>query len=80
MSQVEPVVLDVRPTIAAGGDPFEQIMTTAEALIPGQALVVVNSFEPFPLYEKLGARGFEHRVDRLPDGDWRVTFTRAGGA
>ncbi len=74
MPEPHPVVIDVRPTLAAGGDPYDEIMSASEALLPGQALVVVNSFEPFPLYDRLGARGFEHRIERLPDGDWRVIF------
>ncbi len=76
MPRPDPVVIDVRPTIAAGGDPFDQIMTTSESLVPGQDLVIVNSFEPFPLYDRLGERGFDHAVERLPDGDWRVVFSR----
>ncbi len=72
----EAVVLDVRPTLATGGDPYEEIMRTVDRLAPGQDLVILNSFEPFPLYERLGAKGFEHRVERFPDGDWKVTFTR----
>ncbi|HEX8938651.1 MAG TPA: DUF2249 domain-containing protein [Candidatus Limnocylindrales bacterium] len=71
-----PIVLDVRPTIAAGADPFEEIMAAAENAIAGQDLVIVNSFEPFPLYDRLAALGFDHRTERLPDGDWRVTFRR----
>lgn len=80
MPQIDPVILDVRPTIAAGGDPYDQIMAASESLVPGQDLVVVNGFEPFPLYDRLGERGFEHSVERLPDGDWRVTFRRAEAA
>ncbi len=76
MPDPERVVLDVRPTIAAGGDPYDEIMTAVESLAPGQPLVIVNSFEPFPLYDRLGARGFGHTIERLPDGDWRVTFRR----
>lgn len=74
------IVLDVRPIIARGDDPFEQIMAAASRLPGGSSLVVVNTFEPFPLYEKLGALGFEAQPARLPDGDWRVTFRRRAEA
>ncbi|MGZ6341012.1 MAG: DUF2249 domain-containing protein [Candidatus Limnocylindrales bacterium] len=76
MIKPEAVVLDVRPTIAAGGDPFDEIMVAAGALSPGQDLVIVNAFEPFPLYDRLGALGFDHAAERFPDGDWKVTFSR----
>lgn len=72
----EDTVLDVRPIIARGDDPFEQIMAAAARLPVGGALVVVNTFEPFPLYDKLGALGFEAHPARLPNGDWRVSFWR----
>ncbi len=73
---LRPVVLDVRPTIAAGGDPYDEIMAAAGSAGPGQDLVIVNSFEPFPLYERLAALGFTHGSARLPNGDWQVTFRR----
>ncbi len=75
-TEPEPIVLDVRPVIAAGGDPYESIMAAVNAAAPGQAIVVVNGFEPFPLYDQLAARGFDHTTERFPDGDWKVTFRR----
>ncbi len=72
----EPMLLDVRPVLAAGGDPLDAILAAAESLVPSQELVVVNSFEPFPLYDILESRGFDHRIERFPDGDWKVTFRR----
>lgn len=77
VSTPAPIVIDARPIIAAGGDPFDEIMAAVGALLPGQALVILNSFEPFPLYDRLGALGFEREVDRFPDGDWKVTFRRS---
>ncbi len=79
MSEPDPILLDVRPTLAAGEDPFDTIMAAADRLAPGQTLVLVNSFEPFPLYQVLAERGFERSVERFPDGDWRVTFRRPSG-
>ncbi len=75
--EVKAIVLDVRPVLAAGGDPYQEIIAAADRALPGQAIVIVNSFEPFPLYTQLGARGFEHVTERLPDGDWKVTFRRS---
>lgn len=68
--------LDVRPTLAAGGEPFAEIMEAAARVAPGDALVVYAPFEPVPLEGVLGEQGFTHVADELEGGDWRVTFTR----
>jgi uncharacterized protein (DUF2249 family) len=75
-SPVEPLHLDVREDIATGREPFSKIMAAVASLAPGQALVLVNSFEPAPLYDVLGQQGFSHRTERRDDGAWQVTFTR----
>ena len=69
-------VLDVRPDIAKGGDPFSKIMETVKSLKPGEALEVIVPFEPFPLYDVMEGKGFAHTSQASPDGSWRVTFTR----
>ena len=69
--------LDVRPQIAAGGSPFEQIMTATAALAEGDALLVVTPFLPSPLIEKLQSEGFSARPERRGDGAWETQFKRA---
>jgi uncharacterized protein (DUF2249 family) len=69
-------VLDVRPVLEQGGEPFVQIMEAAEHLPAGRALVLVAPFEPVPLYGALGARGFAHATQRLAADEWVVRFTR----
>lgn len=71
---VQPHVLDVRPILASGGTPCGAIEGAVSQLIPGQSLVVLVPFEPIPLYAKLGACGYGHDSERLPDGTWRVEF------
>lgn len=71
---VRPLTLDVRPILAAGGTPCGPIEEAVSKLIPGQSLVVLVSFEPIPLYTKLGLCGFSHETSRLADGTWRVEF------
>ncbi len=71
---VRPLTLDVRPVLAEGGSPCGPIEEAVTKLIPGQSLVVLVSFEPVPLYTKLGMCGFSHETTRLPDGTWQVTF------
>jgi uncharacterized protein (DUF2249 family) len=70
------LVVDVREDIAAGREPFGKIMAAVKSLAPAQPLVLVNSFEPVPLYAVLEQKGFAHQTERAADGAWRVTFTR----
>lgn len=69
-------VVDARPILAAGGEPFAQIMDAAGKVGEGEVLVVYAPFEPVPLEGVLGEQGFAHVADQLDNGDWRVTFTR----
>lgn len=73
---VEPRIVDARPTIASGGEPFEMIMAAVDELTDGQALVVIAPFEPVPLEGVLGSQGFQFETEQLDSGDWQVTFTR----
>lgn len=76
MSDMELVTVDVREDIRAGREPFQRIMAAVSSLREGQALELINVFEPVPLYEVMRQRGFAHRTERTPDGDWRVIFYR----
>jgi len=70
-------VLDVRPILAKGGDPFRLILRTVGELAPGQALHLVVGFEPAPLYAVLRSQGFAHHAQR--EGDvFHVWFFRDG--
>lgn len=69
-------IVDARPIIAAGGEPFETIMAAAAALPDEEPLVVLAPFEPVPLEGVLSAQGFSYEVSDLGGGDWQVTFRR----
>lgn len=69
-------IVDARPIIAAGGEPFETIMSAAAALGADEALVVLAPFEPVPLEGVLSSQGFTYEAEDLGGGDWQVTFTR----
>jgi uncharacterized protein (DUF2249 family) len=69
-------VVDARPTLAAGGQPFAEIMDAASQVNDDEVLVVYAPFEPVPLEGVLGQHGFSHLAERLEGDDWRVTFTR----
>ena len=70
------VRLDVRDDIRRGEEPFTRIMTAVRELKGDQALVLRVSFEPIPLYEVLGKRGFLHSTERRAADDWSVSFYR----
>jgi uncharacterized protein (DUF2249 family) len=72
-------VVDVREDIRQGREPFDRIMQAVASLGAGEELVIINLFEPVPLYGVLGQQGFSHETTRTPEGDWRVTF-RPGAA
>ena len=69
--------VDARPTIAAGNEPFEEIMAAAASLEDGEELVVMAPFEPVPLEGVLSSQGFSYEAEDLGNGDWRVTFRRS---
>lgn len=70
-------ILDVRPELAQGGEPFERILTAAIGIPAGESLVLIAPFEPAPLYSVLGARGFSHTTTKVTDDEWVVRFTAA---
>ena len=67
--------LDVRPILRAGGEPFTVIMDAVKKLGSGQALRLLATFEPIPLYSVLAKKGFAHAAREIGDGDWEVVFT-----
>lgn len=69
-------ILDVRPVLEQGGEPFVQIMEAAEAIKPGNTLVLIAPFEPIPLYGVLQARGFLHETKEVSPNEWVIRFVR----
>lgn len=67
--------LDVRPILRSGGEPFSAIMQAVNGLGSGQALRLLATFEPVPLYGVLGKKGFDHAAREIGGGDWEVLFT-----
>lgn len=66
--------LDVRQR---DGEPFSDIMAELDALPEGERLVLVNSFEPEPLYAVLDRRGFAYETTKVGDDEWRVVIEPA---
>jgi uncharacterized protein (DUF2249 family) len=65
--------LDVREI---DGEPFEDIMAALDELPEGESLLLINSFEPEPLYGVLEDRGFEHETANPDPGEWHVEISR----
>lgn len=72
---MKPLDLDVRPILTAGGEPFGIIMSAVRALAPGQALRLITTFRPEPLFQVLARQGFANAVRQLEGGDWEILFT-----
>jgi uncharacterized protein (DUF2249 family) len=66
--------LDVR---TVDGEPFSEIVAALDDLGEDETLVLVNSFEPEPLYTVLEQRGFVYETTHPEDDEWRVSITRA---
>ncbi len=70
-------VLDVRPDLVSGGEPFVRIMEAVATIKPGGKLVIIAPFEPVPLYGVLAARGFSHETAMIAADEWVVRFSLA---
>ncbi len=75
--QEQPRLLDVRPIVDKGDDPFRLIVRTVGELGPDESLHLVIGFDPIPLYAVLENRGFKHRTE-MDGGDFHVWFQRGG--
>ena len=64
-------LLDVRPLLAEGNEPFQVIRERIDALAPGQGLTIVAPFLPAPLIELLKSEGFDSTMERRADG-WKI--------
>lgn len=69
-------VLDVRPIIDAGDEPFETIMDTVGNL-EDEDLVIVAPFEPVPLEGVLSSQGFTFEANEVEPNHWRTRFSSA---
>lgn len=76
MIKPAPLLLDIRPHCAARQAPLPVILDAIERLAPGQDFQLVSPFEPLPLYELLGRRGFIATRYGRDDGAWEIVFHR----
>lgn len=72
------VRLDVRPILAAGDEPFDTILATAESIPEGGVLELTAPFQPLPLYAVMRRRGFAATTDQHTAEEWVVRFRQTG--
>ncbi|HEX5653791.1 MAG TPA: DUF2249 domain-containing protein [Chitinophagaceae bacterium] len=80
LKNIEPtkiINLDVRPVLEAGEDPLQLILEKFRSLVPGQVLVITNSFEPVPLMKLVKKQGFESYADHIHDNLVLTYFYKA---
>ncbi|MEO5650290.1 MAG: DUF2249 domain-containing protein [Ginsengibacter sp.] len=72
------IEFDVRPIIDADEDPLPLIVKKVKEIQPGEALKIINSFEPTPLLSLLKKQGFDSYVDTIDDHQVDTYFYRTG--
>lgn len=68
------LLLDVRPQLAAGEEPFATIMQAAARLGDGEVLVLRSPFDPTPLHAVLARKGFLRSTRELAAGDFETSY------
>ncbi|MBP1986641.1 DUF2249 domain-containing protein [Halolamina salifodinae] len=59
------------------GEPFSHIVGALEELGESETLVLLNNFEPEPLYNVLDRRGFDYETEQVAADEWRVEIEHA---
>jgi uncharacterized protein (DUF2249 family) len=71
------VKLDVRPTIAAGADPFDEIMAAVKVLKDDETLQIINVFVPIPLVNVMKGKGYKSWTNTISDNEFHTFFTKS---
>jgi uncharacterized protein (DUF2249 family) len=58
--------------------PVEAVFDALEARSEGEALLVVASAAPVPLYDRLDERGWSYEAVRAEADEWRIRITADG--
>ena len=70
--------MDARPLQKTGQEPFSVIVAAVREVGVGNVLRLRNTFEPVPLYDVLGLRGFVHFARQHGPEDWEILFLNIG--
>lgn len=68
------VELDVRPTLEAGGEPFQEIMGAVKSLEPSDTFILHATFDPIPLHRVMERKGYKHESEQVEKGHWVTRF------
>ncbi len=78
MKILPPLELDVRPLATAQRPPLPAILAAVNQLQTGQEFRLIAPFEPTPLYDLLGKKGFSHEARHRADDAWEIIFRPRG--
>ncbi|QGN07966.1 DUF2249 domain-containing protein [Halorhabdus sp. CBA1104] len=59
------------------GEPFGAIMDALTDLQSGETLLLINSFEPEPLYDVLEERSFTHETEQVDPEEFHIEIKHA---
>jgi len=68
MNNINIILLDVRPILDSGKDPFGIIMKAIKKLKDNETLQIINSFAPTPLIRKLQEKGYDSWSEHPKEG------------
>ncbi|WP_396613607.1 DUF2249 domain-containing protein (plasmid) [Haloferax sp. S1W] len=57
------------------GEPFGDIMNAINELDADESVLLINSFEPVPLYNVLDVRGFDYETSQVAADEWHVAIS-----
>ena len=55
--------------------PFDPIMRELNDLPEGRTLLLINAFEPAPLFAVLSNQGFEYESEQVAEDEWHVRIS-----
>lgn len=67
LSKDQIIDFDVRELLTSGQDPLKLILEKVKTIQIGQALKIINTFEPIPLVKMLEKKGFITHIDKVTD-------------
>ena len=73
LTELDQVILDVRPILAVQQDPLKVIIGAVNSLKDGQCLKLINTFEPVPLINLLSKKGYIYHIER-PNPELVITY------
>lgn len=68
------ITLDVRPMLAQGEHPVNQVMAEYQQMPAGKIYKMIAPFLPAPLIDKLSSLGAAHWIDQQSDGLFEIYF------